>query len=108
MIIRGYGYVPTEWVNGVNEGSSGSVIAVAAPGVGKQLVIKKYKLNTLEADRIEVLKGEDLIDTFLLGANGGYAEDFGNDPLILPANTALNIEKTSGNTLAWSVQYGVI
>jgi hypothetical protein len=96
------------WANGFDAGTTASITAIAAPGVGFKIVIVQYKLNVLTADTVAILSNVTEKDRHYLGAASGIYPDFNYCPLELNANEPFIITKTLGTTVSWSCQYQVV
>lgn len=108
MSVKSFEYSKLLWANGVDAGTVATIVAIAAPGVGRRIAIKSYKVNPAAQDIVSIKSGTTEKDRHYLGAFGGYDKDFGNDPLLLNENEAFNILKTQGVTMSWSCQYTVV
>lgn len=112
MSEKSYDYSDLQWVNAEDAGVAANIDAVAAPGAGWKIVVKRYKVNVVGADTVQI--GSWTSPTFTekdrhyLSAMGGYESDFGNTPMELPTNTGLRLKKTLATTMNYYIQYAVV
>lgn len=89
--------------------SNADVEALAAPGAHFQYFIYWLKINVKTADDITTKSGTTVKDVNYLGDTAGVIIDYGDKPMKLGENEALNLTKGSAGTdMSYAVRYLVV